>query len=72
MENHLQGCGKDDAPLTLYQLPAGAAPVPIANNYRHIRCGYRPPSKIRNGILLCNDCIVELRLPILGDSSRAT
>jgi len=30
-----------------------------------VRCGYRPVSKIQNGILLCDVCIAKLGLPAL-------
>lgn len=71
MENRLKGCGKYDGPRTLYLVKHDAPPIPLNASYWHIRCGYRPPSKIQNGILLCNECIVLLRLPILGNSSHA-
>src|SRR5215831_5409605 len=43
----LQGCGKDDAPLTLYRIADGTRPTGVSSNYSHIPCGYRPGVKIR-------------------------
>jgi len=63
----IQGCGKDDRPLTLYRVSDGAAPpTPLSGSYFHIRCGYRPQSKPRNGILLCDVCVAKLELPALN------
>lgn len=63
MENHLQGCGKQDAPLTLYRVADRARPTAISSNYSHMACGYRPPSKFADGILLCDDCRAKFQLP---------
>lgn len=46
MNDHIKGCGKDDKPLTLYLLPLIGKPSPLSGGYHHVRCGYRPPSKI--------------------------
>jgi len=62
MSDYLRGCGKDDEPLTLYRVAQDFPPTPVSSNYWHIRCGYRPPSKIQNEILLCDDCIAKLGL----------
>ena len=59
----LQGCGKDDAPLTLYRRADGTRPTAVSSNYSHIPCGYRPGSKFADGILLCDECIAKLQLP---------
>jgi len=71
MNHYLRGCGKDDGPLTLYRIAEDLAPTPVRSNYRHIRCGYRPPSKIQNEILLCDHCIAKLGLSAFS-SSRST
>ena len=65
MRDHTRGCGKDDGPRTLFRLADGSPPVPLGDNYWHVRCGYRPPSKIQNGILLCDVCIAKLGLAAL-------
>jgi hypothetical protein len=70
MNAHIKGCGKDDLPLTLYCLSSGSLPSPISGGYWHVRCGYRPPSKIKNGILLCDVCVAKLALPSLRDLPR--
>jgi len=63
MESQLQGCGKDDTPLTLYRMADGSRPTAVSSNYSRIPCGYRPGSKFADGILLCDDCIAKLQLP---------
>jgi hypothetical protein len=72
MNAHIRGCGKDDndTALTLYRLPSSGEPSPLSGGYRHVRCGYRPPSRIQNGILLCDTCIFKLGLLGLRDLSR--
>jgi hypothetical protein len=69
MNVELKGCGKDEGPRTLYLVKGSATPIPLGANYWHIRCGYRPPSKIQNGILLCDACIDKLGLPAFSESS---
>lgn len=71
MKNNLHGCGNDDRSLTLYRLAGGFSPTPLSANYWHVRCGYRPPSKLQNGILLCDACIAKLGLLALSDSHAA-
>src|SRR5215813_8418948 len=56
MENHLQGCGKDDTRLTLYRMNDEARPTAVSSNYSRIPCGYRPGPRFADGILLCDDC----------------
>ena len=68
MNAHIKGCGKGDQPLTLYCLHSDNQPSPLSGGYWHVRCGYRPPSKIRNGILLCDSCVAKLLLPALRDT----
>ena len=63
MENRLQGCGKHDAPLTLYRMADQVRPTSVSKNYSQIPCGYRPQSRFADGILLCNDCIEKFQLP---------
>lgn len=72
MNDQIRGCGKDDhdTALTLYRLPLSGEPLPLSGGYRHVRCGYRPPSRIQNGILLCDTCIFRLGLLGLIDLSR--
>lgn len=70
MNDHIRGCGKDDTALTLYRLPSSGEPLPLSGGYRHVRCGYRPPSRIQNGILICDTSIFKLALPTLRDFSR--
>ena len=65
MNDHVKGCSKDDKPLTLYLIPSSGEPSPLSSGYYHVRCGYRPPSKIKNGILLCDACVGKLGLPAL-------
>src|SRR5215470_14756022 len=69
MNDHLKGCGKDEGARTLYAVKDDAPPIPLGVNYWHVRCGYRPPSKIQNGILLCDACIAKLGLPASRDST---
>jgi len=71
MKDQLHGCCKDDRPLTLYRLSAAGDPTPLSGSYWHVRCGYRPPSKIQNGILLCDACIARLGLLFLSSFSAA-
>jgi len=63
MEIPFQGCGKHDASLTLYRMVDGARAMAVSMNYSHISCGYRPPSKFADGILLCDDCRAKFQLP---------
>jgi hypothetical protein len=68
MSDHIKGCGKDDKPLTLYRIPSDGELSPLSGGYYHVRCGYRPPSKIKNGILLCDACVAKLGLPAVSDT----
>ena len=72
MSDHIKGCGKDDKPLTLYRIPSHGELSPLSGGYYHVRCGYRPPSKIKNGILLCDACVAKLGLPAVCDPLRDT
>jgi len=71
MNERIKGCGKGDAALTLYRVADGSLPIPLSGNCWHIRCGYRPRSKLQNGILLCDACIVKLGIPSLADRPLA-
>jgi len=66
MNNHIKGCGRDEGQRTLYVVKDNVPPVPSGANYWHVRCWYRPPSRIQNGILLCDACIAKLGLPLNG------
>jgi hypothetical protein len=68
IRDEIKGCGKNEGQRTLFLVRNGRPPIPLGANYWHVRCGYRPPSKIQNGILLCDDCITELGLPVRRDS----
>ena len=59
----LRGCGKEDAPLTLYRMADGTRPTAVSSNYSHIPCGYLPGSKFADSVLLCDECIAKLQLP---------
>jgi hypothetical protein len=72
MKDHIRGCGKDDKPLTLYRIPSHGELAPLSGGYYHVRCGYRPPSKIKNGILLCDACVAKLGLHAVCDLLRDT
>jgi hypothetical protein len=72
MNQQIKGCGKDDKPLTLYCIPSYGEPSPLSGGYYHVRCGYRPPSKIKNGILLCDTCVEKFGLPAVCDTLRGT
>ena len=61
MSDYIKGCGRDDQALTLYRISSTNGLLPLSGGYYHVRCGYRPPSKIQNSILLCEGCIVKLR-----------
>ena len=63
MNDYIKGCGRDDQTLTLYRISSSNGLSPLSGGYYHVRCGYRPPSKIQNGILLCDGCIIKLRAP---------
>jgi hypothetical protein len=67
MKDELQGCGKDDGPLTLYRVSNELPPTPLSGNYRHVRCGYRPNTRNpkHTGILLCDICVTKFGLPVL-------
>lgn len=62
----IKGCGKDDKPSTLFLIPLNGELSPLRGGYYHVHCGYRPPSKIKNGILLCDSCVERLSLPALS------
>ena len=64
MKEPLQGCGIEEGPLTLYRLADDLPPIALGGDYWHIRCGYRPPTRIHNarGILLCEACVAKLGL----------
>jgi len=59
----LQGCGRDDAPLTIYRVADGTRATADRSNYSRIPCGYRAGSKFRRGTATCDDCIAKLQLP---------
>jgi hypothetical protein len=63
-KDELQGCGKDDGPLTLYRALNELPPTPLSGGYRHVRCGYRPNTRNPKhaGILLCDICITKFGL----------
>lgn len=71
MNDQIKGCGGDAKPLTLYRISSNRELSPLSGAYRHIRCGYRPPSKIQNGILLCDSCVAKFGLP-LADARLTT
>ena len=70
MNDHIKGCGKEEGPRTLYVVKDGAPPIPLGAHYWHVRCGYHPPSRILNGILLCDVCIAELGLRASSNPKR--
>src|SRR5262245_16312444 len=72
MNDYIKGCDRNDTSLTLYRLRSHSEPSPLSGGYGHVRCGYRPPSKIQNGILLCDACIAKFGLPALTDARLAT
>ena len=65
-KDHIKGCGSEEGPRTLYVIKHGD-PIPLGANFWNIRCGYRPPTKNQNGILLCDGCIAELGLRASSD-----
>ena len=59
MSDHIKGCGKDDKPLTLYRIPSHGELSPLSAGYYHVRCGYRPPSKIGSAQEFDGACILS-------------
>jgi len=36
----VQGCGKQDAPLTLYHIPFQGEPMPLGDGYIRLHCAH--------------------------------
>jgi len=70
MNDHIKGCDKEEGPCTLFLVKDDSPPVPLGANYWHVRCGSRPLSKVPNGILLCDVCIVKLGLSTLREPGQ--
>ena len=60
----VQGCGKQDSPLTLYHIPVQSNPMPLGDGYVRLRCGHVAQQEATSyGVLLCEDCSVRLGFP---------
>jgi len=60
----VRGCGKQDAPLTLYHIPFHGEPMPLGDGYIRLRCGHVAQHETSfYGVLLCEDCSVRLGFP---------
>jgi len=64
MTKEVEGCGKQDAPLTLYHIPAQGNPMPLGDGYIRLRCGHVAQQEATSyGLLLCEECAVRLDFP---------
>jgi hypothetical protein len=60
----VQGCGKQDAPLTLYHIPVQGDPMPLGDGYIRLRCGQVAQQEATSyGVLLCEECATRLQFP---------
>lgn len=61
MTTKVEGCGKQDAALTLYHIPVQGDPMPLGDGYIRLRCGQVAQQEATSyGLLLCEDCSVRL------------
>ena len=60
----VEGCGKQDAPLTLYHIPVQGDPMPLGDGYIRLRCGHVAQHETSSyGVLLCEECATRLQFP---------
>ena len=60
----VQGCGKQDTPLTLYHIPVQGDPMPLGDGYIRLRCGHVAQHDATvYGVLLCEECATRLDFP---------
>jgi hypothetical protein len=60
----VQGCGKQDAPLTLYHIPFQGEPMPLGDGYIRLLCGLVAQQEATShGLLLCEVCAARLQFP---------
>jgi hypothetical protein len=58
----VQGCGRQNFKLTLYQIFPHNEPGPLDGEYKVLPCGHLTDSDDSGsyGILLCDDCVARL------------
>lgn len=64
MTKEVEGCSKQDAPLTLYHIPAQGDLMPLGDGYIRLRCGQVAQQEATShGLLLCGECATRLQFP---------